>query len=72
MKVKIDESIEEIELINSDGQVVARWFRATGTWDSFTERVKQDGHYGRFLVFEEAELESSPKHRNKSEGKDVN
>ena len=52
MKIQISETVEEIELVR-DGKVIARWFKANGSWDSFTKKVKEDGNWGRFLVFEE-------------------
>ncbi len=51
MKIIIDEIPTEIEFVR-DGKVIARWFKANRSWDSFTNSVKKDGHWGRFLVFE--------------------
>jgi len=51
-KLIIKEMPDEIELIR-DGELICKWKRADGNWDSLTRKVKEDGHWTRFLVFEE-------------------
>lgn len=52
----IKEIPNEIELIR-EGELICKWKRADGSWDSFTRKVKENGHWGRFLVFEEDKTE---------------
>ncbi len=52
MKLIIKEVPDEIELIR-DGKVIAKWIRAEGSWKGLTNKVSEDGNWGRFLVFEE-------------------
>ena len=52
MKITIKEIPEVIEFVR-DGNIIARWFKATGSWQSFTNKVEEDGNWSRFLVFEQ-------------------
>lgn len=51
-KIIIKEVPGEIELIR-DGELICKWNRCDGNWESLTRKVNEDGHWGRFLVFEE-------------------
>ena len=51
-KLTIKEIPDEIEFIR-DGELICKWKIADGNWKSFTDKVNKDGHWGRFLVFEE-------------------
>jgi len=38
--------------IKQDNKIIAKFFRAEGSWENFTKQVNLDGHWGRYLVFE--------------------
>jgi hypothetical protein len=46
------EKIPKRIILKKGEKVIGRFFRAEGSWDTFTKQVNLDRHWGRYLVFE--------------------
>lgn len=46
------EKIPKIIILKQREDVIAKFFRVDGSWENLTKKVKLDGHWGRFIVFE--------------------
>ena len=54
--MKVKKIPEQIKLVLEDGREIIYKRINDGTWKEITEKVEKDGHWGRFLVFEEIKL----------------